>query len=880
MGWISTMTDIKPYISLFDKQGGKRKQFCVGLYVIACVAPFQHEAFAADLWFNPALLSNDGFNVADLSLFEKGVEVPPGRYLVDIYVNDQYIKTSNVDFALDSEKGELVPYFTLDDLMYMGVDVIQQHISPDSIEAKQANSVYAYMPESTFNYSVSKQKLNLSVPQIYLKKTARGYVPPALWNEGINAGMVKYNFSANYLKNKTDDFRSRNYYLSLDSGINIGAWHLRDNSSWTYSDGDRYQSSIGWHHLNTWVERDISGISSRLYLGDTSTSSSIFSSSNFRGVRLSSADEMLPNSLSGYAPTVRGIANSVALVTVMQNGYMIYQTTVQPGPFAIDDFYGGSNGDLTVIIKEQDGSIQQFTVPWSSLPLFQREGGFKYSVSYGKYRSGIDSRQPLFFENEMFWGLPRGVTLYGGAQLSDRYSAVNIGIGKNLGVLGAVSLDITHARSKLSDDSNHTGQSLHFLYNKSLNTFGTNIQLAGYRYSTKGYYTLADTTYKRMAGYIINTQDGSVYYEPDYSAYYNLRYKQKGKFEASISQSINDISSIYFVGTYQNYWGKDGTDKLFQLGYTANYKGVSYSLSYNLNKSAWDNKSNQMASFNVSVPLSIFMPDNSSNNLRDTRFTYDTTTDLDGKTNNSAGIYGELLENRNLSYNLQYGIDKNDDDGSQSMASVSLGYRNSFTNASIGYSRTNNNDNYYYSLSGGAIIHEDGITLSQYLGDTNILVQTPNASNVSLGQGYLSTDYKGYAVVPYASIYRENSVYLSLDSLPNNIAVENPIMRTIPTKGSVSKVVFDTSVGYKSLITLTKDNKPIPFGSSVSVTSGNIKRTSLVGDDGLVYVVGMPNTGQIVARWGNSSSQTCKASYDLSGQDMNAPYVKTQIKCQ
>ncbi|MFZ7873317.1 fimbria/pilus outer membrane usher protein [Escherichia coli] len=40
-----------------------------------------------------------------------------------------------------------------------------------------------------------------------------------------------------------------------------------------------------------------------------------------------------------------------------------------------------------------------------------------------------------------------------------------------------------------------------FLYNKSLNESGTNIQLVGYRYSTSGYFNFADTTYSRMNGY-------------------------------------------------------------------------------------------------------------------------------------------------------------------------------------------------------------------------------------------------------------------------------------------------------------------------------------------------------------------------------------------
>ncbi|WP_142915322.1 fimbria/pilus outer membrane usher protein, partial [Klebsiella pneumoniae] len=88
--------------------------------------------------------------------------------------------------------------------------------------------------------------------------------------------------------------------------------------------------------------------------------------------------------------------------------------------------------------------------------------------------------------------------------------AVNLGMGKNMGDFGALSLDITQANATLSDYSDHQGQSIRFLYNKALSDVGTNIQLVGYRYSTKGYYNFADTTYRRMSGYDVQTQDGVI----------------------------------------------------------------------------------------------------------------------------------------------------------------------------------------------------------------------------------------------------------------------------------------------------------------------------------------------------------------------------------
>ncbi|HBN5950360.1 TPA: fimbria/pilus outer membrane usher protein, partial [Klebsiella oxytoca] len=123
-----------------------------------------------------------------------------------------------------------------------------------------------------------------------------------------------------------------------------------------------------------------------------------------------------------------------------------------------------------------------FTVPYSSVPVLQREGHTRYAVTAGEYRSGSNQQEkPKFFQGTLLHGLPAGWTLYGGTQLADRYRAFNLGVGKNMGELGALSLDITQANATLPDDSEHQGQSVRFLYNKSLTDTGTNIQLVGYR---------------------------------------------------------------------------------------------------------------------------------------------------------------------------------------------------------------------------------------------------------------------------------------------------------------------------------------------------------------------------------------------------------------
>ncbi|MCC3263719.1 fimbria/pilus outer membrane usher protein, partial [Paenibacillus polymyxa] len=81
-------------------------------------------------------------------------------------------------------------------------------------------------------------------------------------------------------------------------------------------------------------------------------------------------------------------------------------------------------------------------------------------------------------------------------QFSDRYNGLAFGIGQNLGRFGAYSLDLTHARSQLADNQHYTGDSVRLRYSKLLNDIGTRVNFFSLRYSTAGFYTLSDTTYK------------------------------------------------------------------------------------------------------------------------------------------------------------------------------------------------------------------------------------------------------------------------------------------------------------------------------------------------------------------------------------------------
>lgn len=407
--------------------------------------------------FNPRFLEEvPGIDQhVDLSMYESNkAEQLPGKYRVSVVVNDTRMEPRTLEFKAASEKqraamGEsLVPCLSRVQLDEMGVRV---DIFP-ALKMAPPEACIAFdeiIPKAASHFDFSEQTLILSFPQAAMRQTARGTVPESRWDDGVNALLVDYNFSGSNSSYDTHDgdthYNSDSYYLNLRSGINLGAWRLRNYSTWTRNDGEQR-----WDNIGTSLSRAITSLKSQLTLGDTSTAGDIFDSVQMRGAQLSSDEEMLPDSQRGFAPIVRGIAKSNAEVSVEQNGYVIYRTFVQPGAFEINDLYPtSSSGDLTVIIKEADGSEQRFVQPFSAVEIFQREGHLKYSVSAGKYQGGnYQSAEPEFAQLGMMYGLPWGMTVYGGSLFSGDYNALAAGLGKNFGYIGAVSVDVTRPKAR------------------------------------------------------------------------------------------------------------------------------------------------------------------------------------------------------------------------------------------------------------------------------------------------------------------------------------------------------------------------------------------------------------------------------------------------
>lgn len=319
----------------------------------------------------------------------------------------------------------------------------------------------------------------------------------------------------------------------------------------------------------------------------------------FTGVRLFRDMQMLPNSKQNFTPLVQGIAQTNALVTIEQNGFVVYQKEVPPGPFSIADLQlAGGGADLDVTVREADGSINTWLVPYASVPNMLQPGVSKYDFSAGRSHIEGADNQADFTQISYQYGLNNLLTLYGGTMLSNHYNAFTLGTGWNTRI-GAISLDATRAHSKQDNGDVFDGQSYQIAYNKYLTQTLTRFGLAAYRYSSQDYRTFNDHVWaNNKNNYRRDKND--VY---DIADYYQNDFGRKNTFSANVSQSLPEgWGAVSLSALWRDYWGRSGTSKDYQISYSNTFQKINYTLSAS---QTYDEDHNEDKRFNlfISIPF-------------------------------------------------------------------------------------------------------------------------------------------------------------------------------------------------------------------------------------------------------------------------------------
>lgn len=856
------------------------------------------DASAESVDFDTSYLSGSDKNV-DISRFERGSIVPPGIYNADVYLNNSRIGRRDLRFATPPGKASAVP--CLDQSLYdqLGLRTVKQ--DPSTLAALRDPSacvnLASLIPDASMDFDMSELRLDVSVPQAYINQAARGYVDPKYWDAGVPAALLSYNVNA--YRTTSDGHSQSSAYLGLNTGFNFGLWRFRQNSTATWtSASEGLPARRRWQNIQTYVQRDVPSLKAQFTLGDSYTDGQVYDSFAIRGMQLATDDRMRPDSMSGYAPVVQGVAQTNARVAIYQNGVKLYETTVAPGPFSINDLYPtGYGGNLLVTVTEANGLNHSFTVPYASITQLLRPGVTRFDASVGQLRNLSIAHEPTVAQFTMQRGFNNLLTGYAGASAFNGYANILAGAALNTRI-GAVGMDISASRTQLHSMSTQSGQSLRLTYSEIIPSTHTSLTVAAYRYSTSGYLNIADAAVARdyaqrgLDAYTtalpnnLLTIDGvtiaSTLTPAQLAALAGKSYretvlgtvlsKQRSRFSLSMTQQLGQRGgSLYGNVSAISYWGNANTTQ-YQLGYNNSFKRLSYNVSVTRQRDELGRFDNQ-----VMVSFSLPLGDSPHAPFFSTNFTHDSDTGAQEQ----ASVNGSWGEDSEFNYGAN--ASHSDASGGGNAGSINGSYRSPFAvfNASVGAGKGYSQSS--ATVSGAVVAHSGGVLFGQSLGDTSAIVYIPGAAGAHIGNvSGLRVNRSGYALVPYLRPFALDTITVDPKGLPLDVQLDATSAQVAPHAGAVVLVKFKTREGRSAVMRLIRtNNQPVPFGAEIHDAKGDV--LGVVGQSGMVLLRGVKQNGILTAQWQDAQNQpqTCSMRYtpSSSGKKHSTGYETIQATC-
>ncbi|EII9935690.1 fimbrial biogenesis outer membrane usher protein [Escherichia coli] len=780
--------------------------------------------FAEAVEFNLNVLDKSMRDKVDVSLLKEKGSILPGNYFVSVAVNNNQISggqqihwQKSGDKTIPCINDSLVDKFGLKKDFSQTLPLINQCVD------------FSSHPEIIFNFDQTTQQLNITIPQAWLEWHSENWTPPSTWDAGVSGVLMDYNvFASTYRPQNGNKSTNLNAYGT--AGINTGAWRLRSDYQLNQSSSGDYHDESGAISM-TYLFRPLPKIGSRLTLGETDLSSNIFDGFSYTGAALASDDRMLPWELRGYAPQISGIAQTNATVTISHSGRVIYQKKVPPGPFIIDDLNQSVQGTLDVKVAEEDGRVNNFQVSAASTPFLTRQGQMRYKLAAGRPRTSISHHtdNETFISHEVSWGMLSNTSLYGGMLLAgDDYRSGAFGIGQNMLWLGALSFDVTWAKSQFHQQTDEQGYSYRFNYSKRIDATDSMISLAAYRFSDRHFHS-----YANYLDHKYNDAD---------------THDEKQTINISAGQPITPLNLNLYVNLLrQTWWNADAsTTANITAGFNVDvgdWKDISVSTSFNTTHYEDKGRDNQIY-LSISLPigergrLGYDMQNSSSSTTH--RMSWNDTLDERNSWGMSAGVQSDRPDNgTQLSGNYQHLSSAGEWDLSGTYAA------NDYTSASTSWSGS------FTATQHGAAFHRRSST-----NEPRLMVSTDGVADIPI-QGNLDyTNRFGIAVVPFVSSYQPSTVAVNMNDLPDGVTVSENVVKETWTEGAI---------GYKSLASRSgKDLNVIirdangqfpPLGAEIRQYERAIS-IGMVGEEGHAWLSGVDENQQFTVLWGDNQSCT------------------------
>ncbi len=206
-------------------------------------------AYASE--FNTDVLDAEDIENVDMSQFAVAGYVLPGKYTLTIFVNGQRLGAPREITVFEQDKNSeaasqeiCIPADMIDLIGLKESEIDKVKITHDG----QCLDLSGLTGVQT-KIELSSLSLKITIPQSWMEYNDPNWVPPALWEEGINGAFIDY--SANASVTDENDGGKRTY-LSTNgiAGVNLGAWRFRADYSANYQKQQNGSNTQEFHQFD------------------------------------------------------------------------------------------------------------------------------------------------------------------------------------------------------------------------------------------------------------------------------------------------------------------------------------------------------------------------------------------------------------------------------------------------------------------------------------------------------------------------------------------------------------------------------------------------------------------------------------------------------
>ncbi|ENR5394084.1 fimbria/pilus outer membrane usher protein [Providencia rettgeri] len=794
------------------------------LLILTPMIAFSEEAVD----FNTDFLEADSTENVDFSKFSHANYIPPGNYSLAISVNKVKISMEQSIIFFTPNYDEKISLACITPELYEQLGLKPEWKNKVTWLLDGQCLDIRSVPEMRIQGDLAKNIVDISIPQAYMEYEDPNWDPPSRWDDGILGAFIDYNATGRVVKKQTGDKGTDSGITATGTmGTNIGAWRFRGD--WQTQKGQLNKGGQSWSWNQLYAYRAIRSLNSRLTFGEQYLSSTLFDSIRYIGASLETNESMLPPRLQGYAPEIAGVAKTNATVIVKQDGRIIYQKEVSPGPFRIQDVNSFGGGTLDVSIQEQDGSVTNYKVETSRLGTLTRPGQLIYQFVVGKpTKNEHDTQGPAFSLGSLSWGVTNNTTVYGGVLGSSEYQNIAIGLGRDLAPFGVLSGNLSISRAEMGRTENNqtlTGNSYNLTYSKQFDDINSQITFAGYRFSEKNYMSMSQFIDRR---YNESTVDSG---KELYTIIFGTAFPEYN-------------TNMYLNYSHQTYWNRTSTDQ-YNLT-VSNYFDLGKIKNLSLSLTAYKTKSDQNDDDGVYLNLNIPLNDNQASISYSGSYARNTNS-------HSVNYYDRI--NERSTYSISAGTWDKDKVTTSGM------YNYDGDTAQLNLSGTYIQDNQSalsMQLKGGLTMTQEGGALHRNTsinGGSRILLDTNGVADIPVQTGItpIRTNRYGKAVITSVMDYNRNNIRIDLNNVPDNAEAVQSTQHATLTEGAIGYRKFNVIQGEKILGTIhLANNSYPPFGASVK--NENNVEVGIVSDNGFIYLAGINPSDILEVTWGNNSS--------------------------